>query len=162
MVKTYVSWSWRFRGLETGIFLCLALVGNLSLAPARAADYPVNGVWVAIGSRFPGTVSGACFALKTFGFDAIGQPFPNVMIFSGSKRVEIRSDREVKAVAKMATVKTDGTFQITEVQSKPRRRLPWSKPDIFNLKIVEPSTIDVVEDARITRFEKCAARQPAL
>jgi hypothetical protein len=66
----------------------------ISFSGSAAQDYPVSGVWVATNSgHFPGTIMGACFALKTFGLDGVlHQPFPELMIFSGSKRFEVRDD----------------------------------------------------------------------
>jgi len=84
---------------KCGIVL-LATGGLLiSFSASAAQDYPVSGVWVAVNSgQFPGTIMGACFALKTFGLDGVlHQPFPELMIFSGSKRFEVRDEREIEA-----------------------------------------------------------------
>jgi hypothetical protein len=112
----------------------------------------VSGVWLAVNSHFGGTVSAACFALKTFGIDDMTQPFPSLTIFSGGKRFEIREEREVEAKAKAVTAKKEGNFQIAEMQSIPRTQLPWSGQNILKLRIIEPGTIDIVEGDKLTRF----------
>ena len=51
-----------------------------------AQDYPVSGVWVAVDDRTPGSIGGACFALKSLGIDSVMDGLlPPVLIFSNGK-----------------------------------------------------------------------------
>ena len=149
---------------KCGIVL-LATGGLLiSFSASAAQDYPVSGVWVAVNSgQFPGTIMGACFALKTFGLDGVlHQPFPELMIFSGSKRFEVRDEREIEATIRSVRNTLGGTFRITESFGRRGKWLPWSERSSFDLKIIEPNIIDIVEERTITRFAKCATGWPDL
>jgi hypothetical protein len=149
---------------KCGIVL-LATGGLLiSFSTWAAQEYPVSGVWIATNSgRFPGTIMGACFALKSFGLDgALHQPFPELMIFSGSKRFEVRDDREIEATIRSVRNTLGGTFRITESLGRRGKWLPWSERSSFNLEIIEPTIIDIAKERTITRFAKCAAGRPDL
>lgn len=149
---------------KCGLVLSLATGGLLFSFSASAQTYPVSGVWVATNSgHFPGTIMGACFALKTFGLDAVlHQPFPELMIFSGSTRFEVREVHKVEAVIRSVRNFLGGTFKITESLGRRGKWLPWSDRNSYSLKIIEPAVIDITEGKEITRLVKCAPNRTAL
>jgi hypothetical protein len=141
-------------GFGNRVWLGIAIV--LFSSAASAQTYPVSGVWVATDDRFPGSTGGACLILKQFGIDAaLAQPFPRLLIFSKDKRFEVRGDHLAETTIRSVKSATDGGFQITETSAN-RWRL-FSKRPIFKLKVVDPTTIDVVEGKARTRFFKCSS-----
>jgi hypothetical protein len=146
-----------------GIVVTLATGGMLlSFSASAAQDYPVSGVWVSAANsgHFPGTTLGACYVLKSLGVDALDQPFPEFMIFSGSKRFDVREGRKVEATIRSIKNSMGGTFQITESFGRRGRKwLPWSDRTSYILKTVKPDILDIIEGKTTTRFVKCAARR---
>jgi hypothetical protein len=141
-------------GFKRRVWLGVAIV--LFSSAASAQTYPVSGVWVATDDRFPGSTSGACLILKKFGVDAVlAQPFPRLMIFSKDKRFEVRGDYLAEGTIRSVKSAKDGGFQITESFAN-RRRL-FSKRQGFELKVVDPSTIEITEGKASTRFFKCSS-----
>ena len=58
------------------------VAGSLFAFAASAQTYPVSGVWIAKDYQLRQFTAGECFALKTFGVDALFDgSFPTVMIF---------------------------------------------------------------------------------
>jgi hypothetical protein len=149
-----------------GIVVTLATGGLLlSFSASAAQDYPVSGVWVAAtnSGHFPGTIMGACYTLKTLGIDALDQPFPEFMIFSRSKRFDVREGRKVEATIRSIKNSMSGSFQIIEsLGRRGRKWLPWSDRNSYNLTIVESTIIEIIEGERVTRFVKCAGGRPDL
>jgi hypothetical protein len=128
---------------------------------ASAQTYPVSGVWVATDDRFPGSTGGACLILKQFGVDAVlAQPFPRLMIFSKDKRFEVRGDYLADRTIRSVKSAKDGGFQITE--SVANRRRFFSKRQGFELKVVDPKTIEITEGRARTRFFKCSSGSSSL
>ena len=139
----------------------LAIAISLFSCSASAETYPVSGVWVAKDDHFPGSTAGACLLLKEFGVDAVlTQPFPRIMIFSEDKRFEMQGDFQAERTIKSVKSTTDGGFQITETLGK--RWLPFSERPFFTLKIVNATTIEVIEGNVSTRLSKCASNSPSL
>jgi hypothetical protein len=139
----------------------LAIAISLFSFAASAQTYPVSGVWVANDDRFPNSTDGACFTLKKVGIDAVSsQPFPNLMIFSVNKRVEVRGDCRSEKTVRSVQTATDGRFRITESLGK--RWPPLFKRPFFMLKIVDATTIEVTEGNISTRFSKCFSKSPLL
>jgi hypothetical protein len=139
----------------------LAIAISLLSFAASAETYPVSGVWVAKDDRFPGSTNGACFILKKIGIDAVSsQPFPSLMIFSDNKRFEVRGDYRAERTVRSVQSATDGRFRITESLGK-RWSLLFKRP-FFTLKIVDATTIEVVEGNISTRFFQCPPNSPLL
>jgi hypothetical protein len=76
------------------------------------------------------------------------------MIFSESKRFEVRGNYHAEAMVKSVKATPDGGFQITEAGGK--RWPPWSKKRRFKLQVVNPTTIEIAKDNVSTRFFKCS------
>jgi hypothetical protein len=146
-------------GFKRRVWLGVAVV--LFSSAASAQTYPVSGVWVATDDRFPGSTGGACLILKEFGVDAVlTQPFPRLMIFSKDKRFEVRGDYLAERIIRSVKSAKDGGVQITE-SSATRRRLS-SKRQGFELKVVDPTTIEITEGKASTRFFKCSSGSSSL
>ena len=68
--------------LRGGMRILFFVVGSLFAFAASAQTYPVSGVWIAKDYHLRQFTAGECFALKTFGVDALFDgSFPTVMIF---------------------------------------------------------------------------------
>jgi hypothetical protein len=147
---------------KCGVVLSLATGGLLlSFSASTVQDYPVSGVWVsaATSGHFPGTIMGACYVLRTLGVEALDQPFPEFMIFSGNKRFDVRGDQKVERTIRSVRNLMGGTFQIAEsLGRRGKKWLPWSDRTSYILKTVKPNILDIIEGKTITRFVKCAAR----
>src|SRR5712671_2448139 len=97
-----------------------------------------------------------CLILKQFVIDAVlAQPFPRLMIFSKDKRFEVRGDYLAERTIRSIKSATDGGFQITETFAN--RWRPFSKRQVFKLKVVGPTTIEITEGKARTRFFKCSS-----
>ena len=159
MIRVAHSMFWIRSGFLNRVRLAIAI--SLFSCAAAAETYPISGVWVAKDDRFPGSTAGACLLLKEFGVDAVlAQPFPRLMIFSGDKRFEMRGDFHAERTIRSVKGTTDGGFQITETLGK--RWLPFSRRPFFTLKIVDATTIEVIEGSISTRLSKCASSGPSL
>jgi len=146
-------------GFKNRTWLAVAIF--LFSSAASAQTYPVSGVWVATDDRFPGSTGGACLILKKFGVDAVlAQPFPRLMIFSKDKRFEVRGDYLAERTIRSVKTAKDGGVQITESFAT-RRRL-FSKRQGFELKVVDPTTIEITEGKASTRFFKCSSGSSSL
>jgi hypothetical protein len=122
--------------------LWLAIGISLFCCSASAEMYPISGVWVAKGDRFPGSTPAACLLLKEFGGDVpSAEPLPRVMIFSRDKRFEMREGFFAENTIKSIESTQGGAFKIIETLGKRRFRL--SKKRSFTLKIVNATTIEV-------------------
>jgi hypothetical protein len=138
---------------------------SLALFPfaAAAQTYPVSGVWVAMDDQFPDSKAGACLALKMFGIDAASEgSLPTLMIFSESRRYEVRAGRHFERTIRSITNAPDGTFRIAESSEKHSKWLPWSKEPFYTLKIIDRLTIELIEGKVRTRLFKCSPGNPSL
>jgi hypothetical protein len=143
--------------------ICLWLAIGISLfsCAASAETYPISGVWVAKNDRFLGSTAEACLLLKEYGVDAPStQPFPRVMIFSGDQRFEMRGNFYAKSTIRSVEGVTGGGYKITETLDK--RWFRFSKKPVFNLNIVDATTIEVIEGIIRTRLSKCSSNSPSL
>jgi hypothetical protein len=139
----------------------LAIGISLSFCAASAETYPISGVWVAKNDRFPGSTAEACLLLKEFGVDAPStQPFPRVMIFSGDQRFEMRGNFYAQSTIRSVEGVTGGGYKITETPDK--RWFRFSKKPLFNMKIVDATTIEFIEGITSTRLSKCPSNSPSL
>jgi hypothetical protein len=145
---------WIRSGFISRVWFAVAI--SLFSCAASAQTYPVSGVWVARDHGFLGSTAGACLLLKVLGVDAVlTQSFPRVMIFSEDKRYELRRDLHAERTIRSVKTVTDGGFQIEE--SHGRRWLFFSRRRLM-LKVVDPTTIDIIEGKISNRFFKCPAR----
>jgi hypothetical protein len=143
--------------------ICLWLAIGISLfsCAASAETYPISGVWVAKNDRFLGSTAEACLLLKEYGVDAPStQPFPRVMIFSGDQRFEMRGNFYAQSTIRSVEGVTGGGYKITETPDK--RWFRFSKKPLFNMKIVDATTIEFIEGITSTRLSKCPSNSPSL
>ena len=143
--------------------ILLFIVGSLFSFAASAQTYPVSGVWIARDYHFPQFAAGDCFALKTFGVDALFEgSFPTVMIFSDSQRFVAQGGRSTERTISSVKRLVVGGFLIAESLGKHGSWLPWFKKQSFYLKIVDPMIIEITEGRTSTRFFKCSSGRPPL
>jgi hypothetical protein len=140
-------------GCISRVWLSIGL--SLFSCAASAQTYPISGVWIAEDNYLPGSTSGACSLLKKFGVDApLTQSFPEVMIFSGEKRFEMRGDFYSEATLRSVKAKPGGVFQIIERREKPG--LFHGKARL-TITVVDAITIDLTERNASTRLYKCSS-----
>jgi hypothetical protein len=143
------------------IRIWLAIGISSSFCAASAETYPISGVWVAKNDHFPGSTAGACLLLKEFGVDVPStQPFPRVMIFSGDQRFEMRGNFYAKSTIRSVEGVIGGGYKITETLDK--RWFRFSKKPFFTLRIVDATTIEVIEGIISARLSKCSSNSPSL
>jgi len=82
------------------------------------------------------------------------------MIFSKDKRFEVRGDYLAERTIRSVKSATDGGIQITETFAN--RWRPFSKRQVFKLKVVDPTTIEIAEGKARTRFFKCSSGSSSL
>ena len=105
---------------------CWLFLGSLLFSvPASADEYPVKGVWVALGREFPAAEYEICFAVRTFGVEAVlHKSVSEIMIFSKDRRYDLKGDIEIQATIKSVQPATQG-YRITETlnDASPMARL---------------------------------------
>ena len=149
--------------LRGGMRILFFVVGSLFAFAASAQTYPVSGVWIAKDYHLRQFTAGECFALKTFGVDALFDgSFPTVMIFSNDQRFVVRGGHPAERAIRSLKSVADGSFLITESLGKRGSWLPWFKNQSFHLKIVDPMIIEITKGPTSTRFFKCSSSNPPL
>ena len=144
--------------LRGGMRILFFVVGSLFSFAASAQTYPVSGVWIAKDYHLRQFTAGECFALKTFGVDALfDRSFPTVMIFSNGQRFVVQGGRAAERAIKSVKSLADGSFLIAESLGKHGSWLPWVKNQSFHLKIVDPMIIEITEGPTRTRLFKCSS-----
>jgi len=150
----------RLRGRMLILFL---IVGSLFSFAACAQTYPVTGVWIAREYHFPQFAAGDCFALKTFGVDALFDgSFPTVIIFLDGQRFVVQGGRLTERTIRSVKSVADGGFLIAESLGKHGSWLPWLRKRWFYLKIVDPMIIELTEGPTSAQFFKCSSGRPPL
>jgi hypothetical protein len=163
MIKAFhFSFGNRLR-LRGRMLILFFIVGSLFSFAASAQTYPVTGVWIARDYHFPRFAAGDCFALKTFGVDALFDgSFPTVVIFSDSQRFVVQGGRSTERTMRSVKSLADGSFLIAESLGKHGSWLPWFKKQWLYLKIVDPMIIELTEGPTSTKFFKCSSGRPPL
>ena len=90
----------------------------------------------------------------------LSSALPRLMIFSKDKRFEVRGDYLAERTIRSVKSATDGGIQITETFAN--RWRPFSKRQVFKLKVVDPTTIEIAEGKARTRFFKCSSGSSSL
>jgi hypothetical protein len=136
----------------TAILGCLVL----STFPAAADVYPVSGVWVAPTPAFPVAAEEACFIIRTFGVEAVSRKsIFEMIIFTTNKRYDVKGD--VQTESSIGSVKAiDGGFWITELSN--RKWSGFRRKLAYFLAIIDPSTIEIRDNSRRTRFVRCGPK----
>ena len=149
--------------LRGGLRISFFIVGSLFSFAVSAQTYPVSGVWIAKDYHFPQFPAGACFALKTFGVNALfDESFPAVTIFSDGQRFMVRGGRPAERTIRSVMRLADGGFLIAESDGKHGSWFPWLKNQSFYLRIVDPMIIEITEGSVSTRSFKCSSSRPPL
>jgi hypothetical protein len=140
-----------------GFALLLGLVGLLLSSPAVADSYPVKGVWVAPNPDFPIRPDEACFTVRLSGIEAVTWKFiAELHIFNENKRYEVRQNRQSVSTLFSMKPTADG-YWVTELPDV-RGRFWFRQKIIYLLTIVDPTTIEIRNNSRRTRFVKCGPR----
>ena len=135
----------------------MGLVGLLLSSPAVADIYPIKGVWVAPNPDFSIRPDEACFAVKLSRIEAVTRQFiAELLIFNENKRYEVRQN--VQAVGTLLSMKpaADG-YWVTELPDV-RSRFWFRQKINYLLTIIDPTTIEIRNNSRRTRFVKCGPR----
>ena len=135
----------------------IGLVGLLLSSAAAADIYPVNGVWVAPNLDFPIGADEACFTIGLSGVEAIARKsIAEILIFNENKRYDLKQDMQLVSTLSSIKPLSDG-YWITELLDV--RRSFWFRQKItYLLQIVDPTTIEIRNNAHRRRFVKCGPR----
>jgi hypothetical protein len=135
----------------------MGLVGLLLSSPAVADIYPIRGVWVALNRDFPIEPNEACFTVRLSGIKAVARKFiAELLIFNENKRYEVKQN--VQAVSTLVSTKpAEGGYWVTEFPDV-RGRFWFRQKITYLLTIIDPTTIEIRNDSRRTRFLKCGPR----
>jgi hypothetical protein len=143
--------NFKFSSIPSALsFACLILCS----LPAVADVYPIKGVWAAANPEFPIAENEACFTIKTFGLEAVARKsIAEIIIFTDEKRYDAKGDMQTRS--EVQSVKAaDGGYWITELPNV-RRRSGFRYKLTYFLAIIDPTTIDIRDNSRSTRFVKC-------
>jgi hypothetical protein len=127
----------------------------VSTEPGAAHDvYPVNGVWAAPNPEFPVAIDETCFTINTFGVEAVSRrSIAEMIIFTNDKRYDVKGNMQTGSSVQSVKA-ADGGFWITEVPDV-RRRFWFKQKATYFLAIIDPITIEIRDNLRLTRFVKC-------
>ena len=125
----------------------MALVGLLLSSPAVADIYPIKGVWVAPNPDFPIRSDEACFTVRLSGIEAVTR-----------KVIAELVRQNTQTVSTLISMKpaSDGLW-VTEL-SDVRNRFWLRKKINYLLTIIDPTTIEIRNNSRRTKFVKCGPR----
>lgn len=143
--------------------LCWLFLGSLLFSvPASADEYPVKGVWVALGREFPAAEYEICFAVRTFGVEAVlHKSVSEIMIFSKDRRYDLKGDIEIQATVKSVRPATQG-YRITETLNDRRQWLGFAKRITYSLAIIDPRKIEIRNEISAIRYAKCGSQKSAI
>jgi len=149
----------RFSGAK---FYCL-FVGALLLSfPTSADEYPINGVWVALGREFPTAEYEICFAVRTFGVEAVlHKSVSEIMIFAKDRRYDLKGGTQIQATVSSVQPANQG-YRITETLNERRRRLGFAKRITYFLAIIDSRKIEIRNRLSVIRYAKCGPQKSAI
>jgi len=135
----------------------MSLVGLLLSSPAVADIYPIKGVWIAPNPDFPIRPAEACFTVRLSGVEAVARKLiAELHIFNENKRYEVKQNTQ--AVSTLLSMRpADGGYWITELPDV-RRRFWFRQKVTYLLTIIDPTTIEIRNNARRAKFVKCSPR----
>jgi hypothetical protein len=138
------------------LFLCSLIGLILSSVPAAAdVTYPISGVFAAINPEFPNATIEICTAVKIFGVEAVSEKSISELItFAKDKRYDVKGDVQTETTIRSINA-TDGAFRITETFNKSRGWIGIRRKAEYDLKIVDPQTIEIWDGKNLTRYAKC-------
>jgi hypothetical protein len=142
---------------------CWLLLGSLLFSfPASADEYPVNGVWVALGREFPAAEYEICFAVRTFGVEAVlRKSVSEIMIFSKDRRYDLKGETQIQATVKSVRPANQG-YRITETLNERRRWLGFAKRVTYSLAIIDSRKIEIRNETSAIRYAKCGPEKSAI
>ncbi len=146
-----------------GAKLCGLLLGSLLFSfPASADEYPVNGVWVALGQEFPAAEHEICFAVRTFGIDAVlSKSVSEIMIISKHRRYDLKGGVQIQATVRSVQPANKG-YRITETLNGRRRWLGFAKRITYSLAIIAARKIEIRNEAGAIRYAKCGPEKSTI
>lgn len=157
--SSMITIPFRFSGAK---FCCL-FVGALLLSfPASADEYPINGVWVALGREFPAAEYEICFAVRTFGVEAVvHKSVSEIMIFSKDRRYDIKGGTQIQAIIKSVQPANHG-YRITETLNGRRRWLGFARRITYFLAVIDSRKIEIRNELSVIRYAKCGPQKSAI
>lgn len=136
----------------------IGLVGLLLSSPAVADIYPVKGVWVAQNRDFPIGPNEACFTVKLSGIEAVTRKLiSELLIFNKNKRYGVKQNLQTVSTLVSTKPAEGGGYWVTEIPDV-RRRFWFKQKITYLLTVIDPSTIEIRNNPRRTRFVKCGPR----
>jgi hypothetical protein len=135
----------------------MGLVGLLLSSPAVADTYPIRGVWVATNRDFLIGPNEACFTVRQSGIDAVARKFiAELLIFNENKRYEVKQNTQ--AVSTLSSMKpAEHGYWVTELPDV-RKRFWFRQKITYLLTIIDPTTLEIRNNSRRTKFVKCGPR----
>jgi hypothetical protein len=148
--------------LSGGKLYCL-FVGALLLSFSASADeYPINGVWVTLGREFPAAEYEICFAVKTFGVEAVvHKSVSEIMIFSKDRRYDLKGATQIQATIKSVKPAGQG-YRITETLNKRHRWLGFTRIITYFLTVIDSRKIEIRNNLSVIRYAKCGPQKSAI
>lgn len=148
--------------LRGGKLYCLFAGALLLSFPVSADEYPVNGVWVALGREFPAAEYEICFAVKAFGLDAVvHKSVSEIMIFSKDRRYDLKGEIQIQAMIRSVKPTTQG-YRITEILNKRHRWLGFTRIITYFLAVIDSRKIEIRNDLSVIRYAKCGPQKSAI
>ena len=146
-----------------GVRLCWLFLGSLLFSvPSSADEYPIKGVWVALGREFPAAEYEICFAVRTFGVEAvIHKSVSEIMIFSKDHRYDLKGGTQIQAVIKSVQPANQG-YRITETLNGRRRWLGFTRRITYFLAVIDSRKIEIRNKLSVIRFAKCGPQESAI
>lgn len=148
-------------GIHKRLANCAQLIGLVVLlqsSPAVADVYPVRGVWVAQNRDFPVGPNEVCFTVRLSGIEAVARKLiAELLIFNENKRYGVRQNSQTISTL-VSTKPAEGGYWVTEIPDV-RRRFWFRQKDTYLLAIIDPTTIEIRNNSRRTRFVKCGPRR---
>lgn len=145
-----------------GKLYCLFAGALLLSFPVSADEYPVSGVWVALGREFPVAEYEICFAVKTFGLDAVlHKSVSEIMIFSKDRRYDLKGGIQIQATIRSVKPLDQG-YRITETLNKRHRWVGFTRIVTYFLAVIDPRKIEIRNDLSVIRYAKCGPQKSAI
>jgi hypothetical protein len=141
------------------LILLIICIPNLVFA---AGSYPIDGVWAAL---IPSTDAQAdCTAVRKLGLRQLsGNAVGEVVVFSGSKRLDFGGYADTESKNLSVEPMPDGRFKIVDQyyddgegggRAGPKRKS-------YMLRVLNPTMLELTEAGHAVRYTKCASQEPA-
>ena len=115
-----------------------------------------------LGREFPAAEYEICFAVRTFGVEAVShKSVSEIMIFSNDRRYDLKGDIQIQATIKSVQPANPG-YRIIETLNERHRWLGFTKRISYFLTILDPRTIEIRNVISVIRYIKCGPQKPAI